>query len=584
MRLSLPYVAYIAAFGIVPFVATFAIVGLDYRSAEVALRLVPVGEVFLNTFVLAVMTSVLGTLIGLLAAIAVDMLDVKYQRPLSLLTVLPHTVPFVSAALIWSISLYGGGWGWFTYLLHIPYDPLYIGAPSLRPVHLSGPWAALAPLFYADVYLYNGLASIPPAMYGVILVSVWGAIAFPFIIIYATFRSIPPEIRENALMDNIGLSRYYSEVAIPLASKAILISFIIELAFSFGAFDAPYVLTGGGPGYATTTLGILTYEAVYNLNSYSAGALIASAIAALATVPAVALFLVLGSRRALLPSVKVRLPDAAFKAIMLTILAVILFFNVMPIYWMFLVAFRPNTLDFRRPPVLLPVKLTGSFFIKALEGSVPYMVSSVVVSVSVGAIAVLLASGAAYEVARRRAPGWLLPLSIYLYVLPPMAFVIPLYVAFAKAHLLNTWWALIMSMPLGYVTYALWIMNGFFLDLPKAYDEVAEMFNIRGSFRRLILPLSRPILLSTFMLAAVGAWHALFYPLIFSATPYNFGFPPYGAQTVTIYALTAIQESTIDWGLLASMALVAALPPMIIDILFLSLIAKGSRASGLKFL
>lgn len=551
MRLTAPYVAYITAFGVVPFFATFALVGLDFRSALVALRLVPVGQVFLNTFILAVATSVLGTLIGLVAAVAVDMLDVKYQRPLSLLTVLPHTVPFVSAALIWSISLYGGGWGWFTYLLHISFDPLYLANTAL---------------------------------YGVILVSVWGAIAFPFIIIYATLRSIPPEIRENAMIDNIGLSRYYGEVAIPLASKAILIAFIIELAFSFGAFDAPYVLTGGGPGYATTTLGILTYEAVYNLNSYSAGALIAAAIAALATVPAIALFRVLRSRRALLPAVSVRLPDPVFKGIMLAVLSVILFFNVMPIYWMFLVAFRPNTLDFRSPPIMIPVKFTSAFFVQALRGSVPYMVSSVVVSVAVGVIAVLLASGASYEIARGRAWGWLLPLSIYLYVLPPMAFVIPLYIAFARAHLLNTWWALITAMPLGYVTYALWIMNGFFVDLPKAYDEVADLFNIKGKFRRLILPLSRPVLLSTFLLAAVGAWHALFYPLIFSATPYNFGFPPQGAQTVTIYALTAIQESTIDWGLLASMALVAALPPMVLDIVFLSLIARGSRASGLKFL
>ncbi|MFP3402404.1 MAG: ABC transporter permease subunit [Acidilobus sp.] len=551
MRLTAPYVAYIVAFGIIPFAATFALVGVDYHSALVTLSLVPVAKIFENTLILAVMTSTFGTLIGLLAAVAVDMLSVRYQRVLSLLTVLPHTVPFVSAALIWSISLYGGGWGWFTYIFHIPYDPLYLSRTAL---------------------------------WGVILVSVWGAIAFPFIIIYATLRSIPPEIRENSMMDNVGLARYYGEVAIPLASKAILIAFIIELAFSFGAFDAPYVLTGGGPGYATTTLGILTYYAVYNLGSYSAGALIAASIALLATAPAVALFIVLRSRRTLLPSVRLRMPDPVFKGLMLAILAVILFFNIMPVYWMFLVAFRPNTLDFRSPPVMLPIAFTGRFFMDALRGSVPYIISSVVVSIAVGVVAVFLASGAAYEIARGKAWGWLLPLSIYLYVLPPMAFVIPLYIAYAKAHLLNTWWALIMAMPLGYVTYALWLMNGFFVDLPKAYDEVAAMYNIKGSFRRLILPLSRPVLLSTFMLATVGAWNALFYPLIFSATPYNFSFPPQGAQTMMIYALTAIQESTIDWGMLASLALVAALPPMVIDLVFLSLIARGSRATGLKFL
>ena len=552
MRLSLPYLAYIMAFGVAPFVATFVIVGLDYRAALVSLALVPLRQVFINTLVLAFANAGFSTLIGLAAAVAVDSLRERYQGPLALAVVIPHTVPFVSAALIWYISLYGGGWGWFTYLLHIPIDPL------------------------------NEAST---AMWGVILVSVWGSLAFPFIIIYATLRAIPKEIKENALIDGLGLSRYYARVAIPMASKAILIAFVIELAFSFGAFDAPYVLTGGGPGYATTTLGIETYLAVYSLGSYSGGALVSAAIAALATVPALALFRLLRAQRPVFRSLpSISMPDWAFRAIMLTLLAVILFFNVMPVYWMFLVAFRPDILDFARPPIMYPKEFTAHYFIAAARGAVPYLVSSTVVSLSVGVVAVLLAAPAAYEVARGKASRWLLPLSIYLYVLPPMAFVIPLYLLFARLHLLNTWWALIMAMPLFSVTYGLWLMNGFFLDLPRAYDEVGELFGIRRRFTRLIMPLSRPVLLSVFLLATIGAWHALFYPLVFSFTPYNFKFPPVGAQTVTIYALTAIQESSIEWGLLASTALVAALPPMVLDFIFLSMISRGGPSGGLKFL
>ena len=550
MRLSLPYLAYVMLFGVVPFVATFVLVGLDLRTALLTLRLVPVGEIFWNTVIMAVLNSVFSVVIGTLAAIAIDMLSVRYQRPLTIAFVLPHTVPFVSAALIWSISLYGGGWGWFTYLFHIPYDPLYLAST---------------------------------AIWGVILVSVWGSMTFPFIIVYASLRAIPKEIRESAEMDGVGLSRYYGEVAIPMVSKAIMISFIIELAFSFGMFDAPYVLTGGGPGYATTTLGILTYEAIFSYGSYSAGAVIAAAIAAMASVPALVLFKLLRANRPLLPSIRLRIPDPAFKAVMGAVLAGALFFSIMPIYWMFLVAFRPDTLDFRSPPVFLPEQFTSRYFVRALYGSVPYMVSSIVVSVGVALITIFLSSPAAFETARGRAPRWLLPLSIYLYVLPPMSFIIPVYLLFAKTHLLNTWWALIASMPIFSATFALWIMNGFFLDLPRSYEEVAELFGIRRSFTRLIMPLSRPVLLATFILTAVATWHALFYPLVLTSTPYNFGFPPYGAQTVTIYALTPIQESTIHWGMLASIALVTALPPMIIDAFFLSMIARGGPSGGLKF-
>ncbi len=65
MRLSLPYLAYIMAFGVAPFVATFVIVGLDYRAALVSLALVPLRQVFINTPVLAFANAGFSTLVGL---------------------------------------------------------------------------------------------------------------------------------------------------------------------------------------------------------------------------------------------------------------------------------------------------------------------------------------------------------------------------------------------------------------------------------------------------------------------------------------------------------------------------------------
>jgi len=165
-----------------------------------------------------------------------------------------------------------------------------------------------------------------------------------------------------------------------------------------------------------------------------------------------------------------------------------------------------------------------------------------------------------------------------------MSYVVPLYIWFSTVDLLNTWWALMLASPIFTATFAVWAMHGFYIDMPKAYEELADLFNIRGKMTRIIMPLSRPALLSVFLVSLIFAWHLLVYPLILASTPYNFSFPPVGAQTVTIYALTAIEQSIIRWGLLAAMALVAALPVMVLALAFLYMVSKGGYSLGLKFL
>jgi multiple sugar transport system permease protein len=552
-RYSLPYAAYIVVFGLAPFLATFAYMGVGLKPALTLLTAIRpyLGLVFYNTFLLAVGQALGATLIGLIEAIIVDSLSERLRTPLSLLLMLPYTVPFTSAALMWVISLYGEGYGWFTYFLHLRNDPLY--QPST-------------------------------AMLTITMVSVWASAPFSFLMIYSALRSIPREVKENALMDGLGLSRYYGEVAIPMASKAIVISFLLQFALGLGNFDIPYVMTMGGPGFTTTNLAILVYNAIFEMGSFPAGALIAAVLSALALAPALLLLAVMRAQRPLLPSIRLHMPDGAFKALTALLGALLVFANLMPVYWMFLVAFRPDVLDFRRPPVLVPVAFTASYFDQAIGGSVPYMISSVVVSVGVGLLTVLFSAPAAYEVARGRAGRWLLTLSIFLYTLPSMSYVVPLYIWFSRIDLLNTWWALMLASPIFTATFAVWAMHGFYIDMPKAYEELADLFNIRGKMTRIIMPLSRPVLLSVFLVSLIFAWHLLVYPLILASTPYNFSFPPVGAQTVTIYALTAIEQSIIRWGLLAAMALVAALPVMVLALAFLYMVSKGGYSLGLKFL
>ncbi|MFP3164066.1 MAG: ABC transporter permease subunit [Acidianus hospitalis] len=548
MKYSIPYLGYILGFGIIPFALTFAFVGLNAKTAFQGINLVPLNVIIYNTFFFSFFTALFSSIIGTFLAVGIDIIS-KGKRALSLLIMLPYTIPFTSSALIWTISLYGG-YGWFTYFLGLKFDPLYMKCTAL---------------------------------YAVTLVSIWSSIPMPFLIMLSALRSIPSYVKEAAEIDNLSLSEYYFRVALPMVGKAFWLSFLLEFILALGNFDLPYVLTSGGPGYATTTLPLLVYEEMFSYDNFSGGSLAAAILSIIATIPSIALLFLLRSKRTGWVSLKIRMPNKLFKGIIFAFIALMIFFLDFPVYWMFLVAFRNSSLDFHYPPILIPKCLTPSYFSSASIQAVPYLISSAVVAITASIFTIFIALPSAYEVSKGKLK-FILPLSIYLYSLPSTSFVIPLYDFFSSEGLLNTWWALIVSTPIFTATFAVWLFFNFFLSFPKSYEDAAEVFSIRRKMTRIIMPLSRPALFSVFLLSFIFNWHLLFYPLIFTSTPYNYSFPPQGAQTITIFALLAIGDESINWGLLASSALVAALPVMVVTLFAIDRILKGSYSGGLKFI
>ncbi|AOL16869.1 ABC transporter permease [Sulfolobus sp. A20] len=547
MKYSSPYLVYIIAFGFLPFIYTFIFLGVNFDKAFTGFSLVPFPKIVYNTLYFSLLTAFFSSIIGTFLAVGVDMLS-KGKRLISLLVMLPYTIPFTSSALIWTISLYGN-YGWFSYLFGLRYDPLYFSSTAL--IAVTG-------------------------------VSIWSSIPMPFLIMLSTLRSIPNYVKEASKIDNLPLSEYYFRVALPMAGKAFWISFLLEFIIALGNFDLPYVLTSGGPSYSTTTLSLLVYDEMFSLGNFSGGALAAAILSVFATIPSIALLMLLRSKKSGWLSLNIKIPDKIFKVIIFIFLAIVTFFMDFPIYWMFLVAFRSASLDFRYPPIIIPEDLTAKYFMQAILSSIPYMISSIIVAISASLITVLLSLPSAYEISKGKLR-WLLPVSIYLYSLPSTSFVIPLYIFFSNTNLLNTWEALIISTPIFTATFAVWLFFNYFLGFPKAYEDAAEVFSIKRKLTRIIMPLSRTTLFSVLLLSFIFNWHLLFYPLIFTQTPYNFSFPPQGAQTITIFALLAIGNESINWGLLASSALVASFPVMILTLIALDRVLRGGYEGGLKF-
>ncbi len=249
MRYSYPYLVYVSVFGIIPFLGAFVLLGVNLRSAFSIFDLVPL-EIVVNTLIFSFCTALFSAIIGTILAITVDLVK-RGSRLLSLLTMLPYTIPFTSSALIWTISLYGK-YGWFSYIFHVPFDPLYLSTTSI--------WAVTG-------------------------VSVWSSIPVSFLVILSSLRSIPREVREASLMDGLTISQFYAKVAVPMIGKAFWISFLLQFVLAMGNFDLPYVLTQGGPGYSSTTLPLLVFDEIFLTGNFSGGEVVASILGLMATLP-----------------------------------------------------------------------------------------------------------------------------------------------------------------------------------------------------------------------------------------------------------------------------------------------------------
>jgi ABC-type sugar transport system permease subunit len=124
------------------------------------------------------------------------------------------------------------------------------------------------------------------ALLVVILVDSWMNIPFSALVLHATLQTIPPELYDAAKVDGANVWTRFRHMTLPLIRPGISITLIFTTIWAFRAFDEIYVLTAGGPGYATTVLNWFVYEISFrdlHLGQGSALGLILAAIIAVFT-------------------------------------------------------------------------------------------------------------------------------------------------------------------------------------------------------------------------------------------------------------------------------------------------------------
>ena len=206
----------------------------------------------LKTTLIFVLVAVpLVTLIGLLVALLLNQ-RVRGFGVLLVLVLLPWSVPTVSAGIMWRLLLHGdfGALDGFLYR---------IGA--------------------IDSYV-QWLSSSNLAMGSVIAVHAWREFPLAAILFLASLQTIPPELGEAARLDRAGAWQRFRHVTFPLLKAPLLIVLVYETIVAVSVFDLVYVLTGGGPGSATTLFSWFTYTATFKYLNFGEGAALSFMMAA----------------------------------------------------------------------------------------------------------------------------------------------------------------------------------------------------------------------------------------------------------------------------------------------------------------
>lgn len=186
--------------------------------------------------------------------------------------------------------------------------------------------------------------------------------------------------------------------------------------------------------------------------------------------------------------------------------------------------------------------------------------NSLFVTLSTVVVSVVVAAPAGYVLSRgrgRTVSGYSLLLFI-VQSLPVITSVIPLFILFAKLHLVDSLNGLIIIYVGASMSVAVWMMAAYMDSIPRSLEEAAwiDGASVFGSFTRIVLRNSLPGVLSTAIFTYLVSWNDYLVAIVFMRTETKFTLP-LGVESF-------FQQNVTDWGSVMAVAVVMMAPPVIV--------------------
>jgi ABC-type glycerol-3-phosphate transport system permease component len=256
----------------------------------------------------------------------------------------------------------------------------------------------------------------------------------------------------------------------------------------------------------------------------------------------------------------------------------VIIFNVGPFLWQIITSFKLDR-DLNSLPPLLPPQFTLIHYKNVLHSSfIQFITNSSIVAISVTLICLLLGSMASYSIARLPIRGKGLALGLFLAtsMFPQIAVVIPLYSFIKQIGFYNTYTGLIISYMLFCLPLSVWLLYGFFRDLPRDLEEAAAVdgCDIVRMYWQIALPLVMPGIVSAGLLVFIASWNEFLLALTLTTNIQS--------QTIPVGIALFPQMFYVPWGDMSVASIVVTLPLILIVILFENKLTKGLIGGAVK--
>ncbi|MFN8490005.1 MAG: ABC transporter permease subunit [Caldilineaceae bacterium] len=550
-------------------------------------------DAVVNTLVYTVGSIATKFVFGLCAALLLNA-QKRFRNLLTGLVLLPWIIPSVVQALAWRSI----------------YDPLFGGLnPILLNLHLIR-----EPLSW--------LGDPNMAMISVITVNVWAGIPFFTVNMLAGMQAIDKELYEAAELDGANAWERLLHITLPGLRYVIAVATLLSTIWTFNGFETIFLLTGGGPGNATTLYSIMAYTTAIRGLRFGPGTAIAFSMT-----PVLAIFILLLSRYmrrdvaadqmgetwqdgvlngigwviGLIGSIIVW-PFIQIFRLIGTILPqrrqsrkrqqllggigrgigmmILLVFVLFPFYWIIITAFKGELQISQRASIFWPQPWTLAQF-NQLFFQEPFFVwfkNSVIVAVSTTVLAVVFSSMGGYALARLRflGAGTMTTALLITYLLPGALMFIPLYSILATLRVTNSLWALILTYPTSMIPFATWLLMGYYRSIPEELEHAAMVDGATRlqAFLHVTLPLTAPALLAVTLFSFTAAWKEFLYAFVFISSD--------KLMTLPVGLAQKIFGDIYPWGLLMAASLVISLPVVIFYMYGQRFMIAGLTAGSVK--
>lgn len=271
-------------------------------------------------------------------------------------------------------------------------------------------------------------------------------------------------------------------------------------------------------------------------------------------------------------------PSTKHTILIYTLLFIVLIVFMTPIYLIVSSSVKPSPIMFQKPPAFVFTPTLDHYYdLFTMRPFGKFILNSLVVALGSTAFSLTIGSLAAYAISRihhkrmNDVAFWILSMRMF----PPIAVVVPYYIIFKTSGLLDTPLALIIVYSTANIPLTVWLMKGFFDEVPKALEEAASVdgYGLIETFWRVTLPLAAPGLAVSAVFCFIFSWNEFLFALMLTGSE---------AQTATVAVMSFWSSDAVQWGRIMAGSFIILIPGIVFVLTCQRWLVRGLTMGSVK--